>query len=142
MRNVRINPKRITPSLLISGVTIVPVYLIFLVLWSVIFEGTAGLEPLYELFTQESKARRIHVFIIFLLTFLVPVFALVYGGAVYWLLSKYYLLSYFTVIFCSIIPAILAGVALREYGITIVLSFFCIWHSSISWWYVRRGECD
>ena len=140
MRDVNINSERITPSLLISGATIALAYLVFLFLWSAIFDGKQGFLEAYEVLTQESKARRIHLFLMFALTFLVPVIIVPYGSLVYWILGKYSLLSYASVVVSSVVPSILVGVISRDYGIMLAFSYFCIWHSSISWWYVCRDN--
>ena len=69
-----------------------------------------------------------------------PVIIVPYGSLVYWFLSKYGCLSFLSVVVSSVVPAILVGLVSKDYGIIVVLSYFCIWHSSISWWYVRRDD--
>ena len=140
MKDVTINSERVTSSLLISGATIALAYIIFLFLWSAIFNGKQGFFEVYEILTKNSKAQGIHFLLIFVLTLLVPVIIVPYGSLVYWFLSKYGCLSFLSVVVSSVVPAILVGLVSKDYGIIVVLSYFCIWHSSISWWYVRRDD--
>ena len=62
MKDVTINSERVTSSLLISGATIALAYIIFLFLWSAIFNGKQGFFEVYEILTKNSKAQGIHFY--------------------------------------------------------------------------------
>jgi len=129
---MKIDRGRIPRSLFISGLAVVPAWLIFVVVHTYMFHPPLNLSEFYD-----ARTIKVQSVVIPVLLVLVTGFVCTYGGLVYWLLLKTRMLSYPALLAGSLLPAFFGTIIMRDNTVFFPLLYFCFWHSSISWFYVR-----
>lgn len=129
---LKIDRDRIPRSLFISGLTIVPAWLFFVVVHTSINHPPFKISDYFDARTIAVQSTVIPILLV-----VVTGFVLTYGGFVYWLLLKFGKLSYIALLVSSTIPAVAGTILIGDSTVIFPLLLFCFWHCSVSWFYVR-----